>query len=73
MPRYLIQSRSTGRFLVPDGMDGSPRWVRSLKEAGGGVVADLEMVRDMIEDLDFDDAPQVVDIERLGMGNDYAR
>lgn len=71
MPRLLIQSTSTGRFLVP-GEDGQPEWVTDLKKAGGGVVSDREMLFQIISDhCDFDDLPQVVDLDRLGGADDY--
>jgi hypothetical protein len=70
--RFLIQSRSTGRFLVPSLLDGSPEWVRGLREAGGGVLADMDAVIALIADqCDFDDEPCVVDLDRLGTVNDY--
>lgn len=46
-------------------------WFVSLREAGGGVVPDVEAAMQLIEDLDFDDAPQVVDLDILGTANDY--
>ncbi len=71
MARLLIQSKSTGRFLVP-GADGQPEWVGSLREAGGGVLDDMESCFQIIEDhADFDDMPQIVDLDRLGTLNDY--
>lgn len=71
MARLLIQSTSTGRFLVP-GDDGQPEWVSDLKHAGGGVVSDPENCFQLIADhCDFDDLPQVVDLDRLGTANDY--
>lgn len=72
MPRLLIQSASTGRFLAPD-EDGQPTWVVSLTEAGGGVVDDEERCKQIIQDhCDFDDLPQIVDLDRIGTANDYA-
>lgn len=70
--RLLVQSATTGRFLAaaPDG--GSPEWVVSLKEAGGGVVFDMETAVELIaEYAELDDRPQVVDLDRLGTINDY--
>ena len=70
--RLLIQSVTTGRFLAasPDG--GAPEWVVSLKEAGGGVVFDMESAVDLIaEYADLEDRPQVVDLDRLGTAQDY--
>lgn len=71
MPRYLIQSTRTGRFMVPD-EDNQPTWVTSLKEAGGGVLDDPETCFQIITDhCDFDDCAQVIDLDRLGTLNDY--
>lgn len=72
MPRYLIQSTATGRFLCPALDGGEPVWVKSLREAGGGVVTDLDSIHQLIEDnCDFDDLPVVIDLDRLGTENDY--
>jgi hypothetical protein len=72
MPRLLIQSKTTGRFLCPSESDGQPGWVSSLKEAGGGVLADMESAFQLVQDhCDFDDQPQVIDLDRLGTLNDY--
>lgn len=69
--RLVVQSQTTGRFLVPDDL-GQPCWVASLREAGGGVVFDPENAQQLIDDhCDFDDAPVIVDIDRLGTENDY--
>lgn len=47
-------------------------WVRSLREAGGGVVSDLETAHQLVVDcLDVDDYAQVIDLERLGTSEDY--
>lgn len=71
MARLLIQSKSTGRFLVP-GDDGQPEWTGDLKRAGGGVVFDPDTAFQLISDhTDFDDQPQVIDLDRLGTANDY--
>lgn len=71
MARYLIQSMNTGRFLAP-GENGEPGWVSSLRDAGAGVVADMEMVTQLFEDnCDFDDQAIVIDLDRLGTKNDY--
>lgn len=74
MPRYLIQSKSSGKFLIPS-LDGNePTWTASLREAGGGVVADLDSVNQLVEDhCDFDDMPTLIDLDRLGMSNDYTK
>lgn len=72
MPRYLVQSQSTGRFLVPSMEDGSPEWVVSLREAGGGVVGDYEAAACMaVEYAEVGEGVQVVDLDRLGTGADY--
>lgn len=69
--RLIIQSRSTGRFLVPDDL-GQPNWVESLLDAGGGVVFDPEIAMQLIDDhCDFEDQPVVIDLDRLGTVNDY--
>lgn len=70
--RLLIQSRLTGRFLVADPDGGEPIWVPLLREAGGGVVADLDSAAQLVEDhCDFEDFPVLVDLDRLGTANDY--
>lgn len=48
MPRYVIQSGTTGQFLAPSFEDGQPEWVMLLREAG--VVDDLESCAQLIED-----------------------
>lgn len=70
--RLLIQSTTSGRFLCPSLEDGQPTWVSSLKEAGGGVLADMDCAVQLILDhCDFEDAHQVIDLDRLGTINDY--
>ena len=69
--RYLVQSQATGRFLCPSLEDGQPEWVASLREAGGGVVGDLESAVHLAQDCDYDDFPVVIDLDRLGTLNDY--
>lgn len=70
--RLVVQSLATGRFLCPSLDDGSPRWVVSLREAGGGVVQDMESAFQLVQDnVDFDDQPVVIDLDRLGTANDY--
>lgn len=70
--RLLVQSRATGRFLAPSMVSGSPEWVTSLDQAGGGVVCDPESAVQLIEDhCDYDDQPTIVDLDRLGTANDY--
>lgn len=72
MPRFLIQSTATGKFLCPDLQGGEPVWVASLREAGGGCVGDMEMIHQLVQDhCDFEDLPCVVDLDRLGTVNDY--
>jgi len=70
--RLLVQSLTTGRFLAPSLDDGQPEWVASLREAGGGVVGDMDAAIQLVEDhCDPEDRPQVVDLDRLGTVNDY--
>ncbi len=65
--RYIVQSRTTGRFLAPDD-HGQPDWVVSLKDAAGGVVDDVERAYQLIADYgDFDDMPQLVNLDTLGL------
>lgn len=72
MARFLIQSKATGRFLCPDLDGGEPVWVSSLREAGGGVITDIEAVHQLVEDnCDSDDQPMLIDLDRLGTENDY--
>lgn len=71
MPRYLVQSCETGRFLVPGG-DGQPEWCTSLREAGGGVLLDYEQAADMaVEYAEVGEHVQVIDLDRLGTLKDY--
>lgn len=73
MARLVVQSLDTGRFLCPSMLDGSPEWVRSLREAGGGVVTDEEQARAMaIEYAEMGEQVQLVDLDRLGTVNDYS-
>lgn len=70
--RLLVQSVATGRFLAPNLEDGSPEWVASLREAGGGVVADIEAAHQLLADhTEPEDGAQIVDLDRLGTANDY--
>jgi len=70
--RLIIQSLVTGRFLCPDMGGGEPVWVRSLREAGGGVVTDLDQAAQLlIDNSDSDDKAVVIDLDRLGTVNDY--
>ena len=70
--RLIIQSLVTGKFLAP-ALDGSePCWVGSLREAGGGVVKDVEAAHQLFLDhCDIDDGAVVIDLDRLGTANDY--
>lgn len=70
--RLLIQSQSTLRFLCPSLDGGEPVWVSSLREAGGGVVSDVETAVQLVEDnCEFEDQPILIDLDRLGTANDY--
>lgn len=70
--RLIVQSLHTGKFLCPNLVDGSPEWVASLREAGGGVSADPEMLAQLVIDhCDADDMPVFIDLDRLGTANDY--
>lgn len=70
--RYIVQSLDTGRFLVPDAIGGGVEWVASLREAGGGVVADLDHVRHLVLDwCEPEDHLIVIDLDRLGSAQDY--
>lgn len=70
--RLLVQSKTTGKFLCPALDGGEPVWVQSLREAGGGVVFDLDSVNQLVEDYcDGDDMPVLVDLDRLGTISDY--
>ena len=70
--RLLIQSQATLRFLCPSLDGGEPVWVSSLREAGGGVVADVETAVQLVEDnCEFEDQPILIDLDRLGTVNDY--
>jgi len=72
MARFLIQSNATGRFLCPALDGGEPVWVSSLREAGGGVITDIEAVHQLVEDnCECDDFPVLIDLDRLGTENDY--
>lgn len=72
MPRYVIQSAATGRFLTADPEGGEPMWVSLLQQAGGGVTDDRERVAQLMADYcEPEDFAQVVDLDRLGTVNDY--
>lgn len=71
MPRYIIQSAATGRFLAPNPENHEPEWVVSLRLADSGITDDLERVHQLIDDwADFDDQPQVIDLDSLGRETD---
>ena len=64
MPRYVIQSGSSGQFLAPSFDDGQPEWVALLREAG--ILEDLESCAQLIEDhTEPHDCPTVVDLDCL--------
>ena len=72
MPRYVIQSGASGRFLTasPDGDE--PMWVSLLQQAGGGVTDDMDRIAQLVADYcDVEDFPQVIDLDRLGTAEDY--
>ncbi|PLC06013.1 hypothetical protein CY658_02890 [Variovorax sp. RO1] len=72
MPRFVVQSKVTGRFLCPSPTDGTPEWVRELREAGGGVVTDFETALELVHEWsEMDEPVVVVDLDRLGTANDY--
>ena len=72
MPRFVIQSAATGRFLAADPDGGGAMWVSLLQQAGGGVTDDMERIAQLVGDYcEPDDFPQVVDLDRLGTANDY--
>lgn len=51
---------------------GEPVWVSSLREAGGGVVSDIETAHQLVQDnCEFEDQPILIDLDRLGTINDY--
>lgn len=69
--RLLIQSATTGHFLVP-GENGCPVWEPCLQRAGGGVVFDEEAAIQLCRDwLDQDERAILIDLDRLGTENDY--
>lgn len=72
MPRYIIQSMATGRFLGPGSIDqhDTVEWFRSLRDASGGVTDDMERIDQLLADhCDWEMQPVVVDLDR--MGRDY--
>ena len=72
MPRYIVQSIDTGRFLAPCPDGCEPVWVRSLKAAGGGVTTDFETAQQLFSDNAEDEhSAQIIDLDRLGTSDDY--
>lgn len=72
MARLLIQSRATGRFLAPNPEDNQPYWVVGLRQAGSGVLEDLDRIAQLMQDhTEAEDLAQVIDLDRLGTANDY--
>ena len=72
MPRFLIQSNVTGRFLCPALDGGEPVWIASLREAGGGVFTDFDDVHQLVADnCEPEDQHILIDLDRLGTLNDY--
>ena len=69
--RLIVQSQATGRFLCPGLHDGQPTWVRSLAEAGGGVVSEPERALQLVQDwADLDDEPVIVNLDVLGTADE---
>lgn len=70
MPRFIIQSMNTGRFLAP--VEDSIEWVKSLRDADSGVIVDPEAIQQLLDDYcSFDDQAIVIDLERLGTVRGY--
>lgn len=70
--RLLIQSKASGLFLCPSLTGGEPEWVADLREAGGGVVSDVESAVQLVSDnCEAEDQPVLIDLDRLGTANDY--
>ena len=58
--------------MCPDLDGGEPLWVKSLREAGGGVLADLDAAYQILFDnCDLEDQPVIVDLDKLGTSDDY--
>ncbi|MGJ7526547.1 hypothetical protein [Variovorax sp. GB1P17] len=69
--RLIVQSLATGKFLAPSADDGQPEWVRSLGQAGGGVVDDAERAVQLVHDwADADHQAVIVDLDVLGTADD---
>lgn len=64
MPRYVIQSRTTGSFMAPNAEDGQPEWVMLLSDAA--TLDDVETCVQLIEDHSEPfHRPQVIDLDDL--------
>lgn len=71
--RFVVQSLKTGRFLAPSPFGDLATWVRSLREAGGGVASDEEAALQLVLDhCEPEDRAVLVDLDRLGTADDYA-
>lgn len=72
MARLVVQSKVTGFVLIPSGDGGEPEWTNDLKRIGAGVVSDMEHAAQLVEDhTDWEQVPQIVDLDRIGTANDY--
>lgn len=72
MPRFIVQSAASGRFLTANPDGGEPMWVSLLQQVGGGVSDDMERIAQLVADCcEPEDFAQVVDLDRLGTANDY--
>ncbi len=70
--RFVVQSQRTGRFLAPSPAGDLTHWVRSLREAGGGVVRDEDSALQLLQDhTEPEDRACLVDLDRLGTADDY--
>ena len=69
--RLLVQSCDTGRFLVPD-LEGGAEWVPSLRDAGAGVLDDVEHALQVAQEwAELGERVQLVDLDRLDTVDDY--
>lgn len=69
--RLVVQSCETGRFLVPD-TEGGVLWVRALRDAGSGVLDDVEAAVQVAQEwAELGESVQLVDLDRLGTADDY--
>lgn len=63
--KLLIQSLTTGAFLIPD-ENNQPCWVIDLNQCCCGVLDDFDNAAQMIvEYCDFEDKAQIVDLEAI--------